>query len=74
MSTRVKKILAAAEGYFIQKGKQEGRALMLQNMLKVKFSGLPGQYVKKINRADANTLNQWCINFVNAQLLDEVFG
>lgn len=41
---------------------------------KVKFNDLSDAYIEKINRADVNTLNQWCINFVNAKSLDEVFG
>lgn len=57
----------------IEQGVQYGEAHLLMNMLKVKFNDLPEAYVEKINCADANTLNQWGINFVMAQSLDDVF-
>lgn len=57
----------------IEQGIQYGEAHMLLNQLKVKFNDLPESYVERINRADANTLNQWGINLLMAQSLDEVF-
>lgn len=57
----------------IQQGVQQGEAYMLTSLLKAKFKVLPEEYLEKINRADANTLNRWGINFINAQSLDEIF-
>jgi len=57
----------------MQQGVQHGEAHLLTSILKVKFKELPDAYVKKISTADADTLNQWAINFINAQSLDEVF-
>lgn len=71
-------IMATLASYLTQQGRQEGRqegeASLLINMLKIKFKNLSDLYVEKINRADVNTLNQWGINLMNAQSLDEVFG
>ncbi len=54
-------------------GFEKGEANLLTSILKAKFKDLPEAYLKKIDKADADTLNQWAINFVNAQSLDEVF-
>ncbi len=71
-------VMATIASHLTQKGRQEGRqecgASLLMNMLKVKFNDLSDAYIEKINRADVNTLNQWCINFVNAKSLDQVFN
>ena len=67
-------VMATIASHLTQKGRQECGASLLMNMLKVKFNDLSDAYIEKINRADVNTLNQWCINFVNANSLDEVFG
>jgi hypothetical protein len=72
--SREGEVMATISSYLTQKGQQEGKALMLMDMLRVKFNDLSDACVEKINGADVNTLRQWYINFVNAKSLDKVFG
>jgi predicted transposase/invertase (TIGR01784 family) len=58
----------------IQQGIQQGEAHLLISLLKAKFKGVPEIYLNKIESADANSLNQWAINVINSQSLDEVFN
>ncbi len=57
----------------ICQGIQHGEAHLLTNLLRVKFKNIPQEYINRINNADANSLEQWGINFVFATSLDEVF-
>ncbi len=62
-----------AERHGFEHGIQYGEADLLMSILKAKFKELPDAYVKKIDTADASTLKQWAINFINAQSLEEIF-
>jgi len=62
-----------AERHGFEEGMQQGEAHLLTSILKAKFKELPDTYIKKIDTADAETLNQWAINFITAQSLDEIF-
>lgn len=66
------KLMSMAE-QLIRQGVQQGEAHLLTSQLKAKFKELPETYIKKINRADPATLNQWAINFINAQSLEDIF-
>ncbi len=74
VDSREGEVMATISSYLTERGEQKGVALMLMNMLKTRFSDLSDVYIEKINHADAATLNQWGINLMKAQSLDEVFG
>lgn len=54
-------------------GKAEGKAELLINLLEAKFGALSRNYIEQILSADSDTLNQWGINFIHAQSLEEIF-
>ncbi len=70
------KFMAMSEQWIqqgVQQGVQQGEAHMLTSLLQAQFKMLPEEYLEKINHADAETLNRWGINFINAQSLDDIF-
>ena len=58
----------------MQQGVQYGEAHLLLAQLQAKFKILPVHYIEKINNANTNLLNQWGVNLVNAQSLDDIFN
>jgi len=56
-----------------REGKQEGEAHLLKRILTAKFKEVPESYIKQIDNAKADALNQWATNFVNANSLEDVF-
>lgn len=56
-----------------QRGFQHGEAHILTSILRAKFKELPESYVQKINNSEPDILNQWAINSVAAQTLEQVF-
>ncbi len=57
----------------LQQGIQQGEAHILISLLRAKFREVPETYLKRISVAEADILNQWAINFINAQSLEEIF-
>ncbi len=57
----------------VQEGVQRGEAQLLLAQLEAKFKVLPENYIEKIKGASTKILNQWGINLVNAQSLDDIF-
>jgi hypothetical protein len=65
----------------IEKGREEGReegrksgeTALLKKMLELKYGPLPPWAEDKIAQADGAAIEQWAINLLSAQTLDEVF-
>ena len=57
-----------------QEGRQEGKAAMLLHQLVRRFGPLPAATTERVLQADLSELEQWADNFVDARILDDVFG
>jgi len=58
----------------IQKGQVKAATSLLQTMLQRRFGAVPDWAASRIAQADLNTLQQWALNTLDAQRLEDVFG
>ena len=58
----------------MQRGKQEGEAVMLLRLLQLKFGEVPPEIRQEIERADAQTLLQWSERVLTASRIEQVIG
>ena len=56
----------------LEQGRQEGRAL-LQSQLKHRFGSVDAEAQRRIETAAPNQLEQWALNLLDAQSLEQVF-
>ncbi len=56
-----------------QKGRQEGKAEVLLHQLTHRFGPLGEATTDLVRKANSAELERWCINFVDARTLDDVF-
>lgn len=57
----------------MQRGVEQGEAALLKRQLQHRFGELPLMYVKRIDKADAQTLLYWGEKLLDAKTLDDVF-
>jgi len=68
---RRERAAGVAEGEM--KGEIKGTAGLLENQLQRKFGPLPDWAVVRISQADAAILQQWGLNVLDAQGIEDVF-
>ncbi|NYT75631.1 Rpn family recombination-promoting nuclease/putative transposase [Alcaligenaceae bacterium] len=56
-----------------QKGQQHGQIQLLARLLEHKFGPLPPQYQAQLSRASADQLQNWSLNLLDAQRVENVF-
>jgi len=57
---------------FHEKGMQQGEALVLERLLRLKFGTLPDTVQQRLKQANEQTLLQWSERVLTANRLDEV--
>jgi hypothetical protein len=62
------------ERHNIEKGKLEGIASVLYNLLKERFGNVPAWAKDKIEKADLETLNHWSVSILRKNSIEEVFN
>lgn len=72
---RREKAASLAEGEIKGKleGKIEGAAGLLENLLQRKFGSLPDWAATRISQADVTVLQQWGLNVLDAERIEDVF-
>jgi hypothetical protein len=55
-----------------QEGRQEGEALILQRLMRLKFGELPEETRRRIESADADTLLTWSERILTAERIEDV--
>ncbi|MEO5332686.1 MAG: DUF4351 domain-containing protein [Magnetococcus sp. YQC-5] len=56
------------------RGRKLGEAYILTRQLQRRFGTVPDWANEKIAKADTSALEEWCLRFVDAQALEEVFA
>lgn len=56
-----------------QEGRQEGEALMLLQLLRLKFGPLAAEVEDRVRSADADRLLEWAKRVLSADHLEDVF-
>ena len=54
-------------------GRQEGRQVVLERLLRRRFGLLPTGVAERLRRASAGEIEAWADNVLDADTLDEVF-
>lgn len=57
----------------VAKGKTEGKIEQTLHLLNLKFGELPEWVEAKLNSATEQQLDQWTVNFLHAETLEQVF-
>lgn len=71
---RLRREKAASLEAGMVKGMAKGVATLLQILLKQKFGAVPDWAAVRIAQADADTVQQWGLNVLNAERIEDVFG
>ena len=70
---RAVQYVTTGERIGIEKGMQQGEAIILLRQMKKKFGDLPKDAEERIEKADSDTLLEWSENVLSAETIDEVF-
>jgi hypothetical protein len=56
-----------------RQGIKQGECVLLQRLLRRKFSQVPLQYLDRLRKADSDTLLKWSDAILEARSVEEVF-
>ena len=73
MSQFAQEIIAKGKPEWLQQGRQQGEGAILLRQLQRRFGDIPSDTRDKITKADLSTLEEWSLQVLDAQSLEDVF-